>query len=235
MAWRLLVRRCPTKSMTVVGDLAQTSSLAGARSWAAVLDPHAAGRWSVAELTVNYRTPGLIMQLASRMLEMAGIETTAPTSARQGQWPPSSAKLLADDLDGLVDVVRAERATVSPGSLAVITSRAQVGSVTAAVARALGRDALAEYGATGGAVSVLTVEDVKGLEFDGVVLVEPAEILAESPRGASDLYVAMTRPTQRLVVAHAADLPPAIADLPPWPPDRVDSDADSETDQAVEA
>ena len=100
---------------------------------------------------------------------------------------------------------KAERdAVVAPGSLAVITSRAQVGAVTAAVAGGLGRDALAEYGATDGPVSVVTVEEVKGLEFDGVVLVEPSAILAESPRGASDLYVAMTRPTQRLVVAHAS-------------------------------
>ena len=136
----------------------------------------------------------------------------------------------------LTEVVAAERATVTPGSLAVITSRAQVGAVTAAVARALGRSALAEYGATEGAVSVVTVEDVKGLEFDGVVLVEPAEILAESPRGASDLYVAMTRPTQRLVVAHAAELPPAMADLVAWPPVEVLSgQVGSEPDQAMQA
>ncbi len=216
MAWRLLVRRCPTKSMTVVGDLAQTGSLGGARSWAGVLDPHAAGRWTVAELTVNYRTPGLIMTVASRVLEASGIRTTPPTSAREGRWPPTAVGFEPGDWARVADVVRAEREAVTPGSLAVITSKADVGRVTSAVVRDLGREALAEYGSTVGAVSVVPVEEVKGLEFDGVVLVEPAAILAESPRGPSDLYVAMTRPTQRLVIAHSTALPEALAGLEAW-------------------
>ncbi len=230
MAWRLLVRRCPTKSMTVVGDLAQTGSLGGARSWGGVLNVHAPGRWTVAELTVNYRTPGLIMSVASRMLELAGIETTPPTSAREGRWPPSAHSFAAGHWSAVSELVRAERDAVFPGSVAVITSRADLGAVTQAVVDALGRDALTEYGAAEGAVSVVPVEDVKGLEFDGVVLVEPSAILAESPRGASDLYVAMTRPTQRLVVAHSGSLPDALADLAPWPPPEVSS----ETDDAVQ-
>ena len=63
-----------------------------------------------------------------------------------------------------------------------------------------------------------------------------AEILAESPRGASDLYVAMTRPTQRLVVVHADALPQAMTDLVAWPPSEVESGSDdSEPDHAVQA
>ena len=206
MAWRLLVRRCPTKSMTVVGDLAQTSSLGGARSWAAVLDPHAAGRWTVAELTVNYRTPGLIMEVASRMLELAGVETTPPTSAREGHWPPSAVRARcgrprrADRRWS-----RAERATVTPGQpRGDHQPRAGGCGDRRRGPRRSGATRSPSTAPAEGAVSVVTVEDVKGLEFDGVVLVEPAEILAESPRGASDLYVAMTRPTQRLVVVHTA-------------------------------
>ena len=76
----------------------------------------------------------------------------------------------------------------------MLCARSQVAAVTAAIAQ---RDR----------VSVLTVEQAKGLEFDGVLLVEPAAILAESPRGINDLYVAITRPTQRLHVLHARPLP----------------------------
>ena len=62
---------------------------------------------------------------------------------------------------------------------------------------------------------MLDVDDVKGLEFDGVVVVEPADVLAESPRGANDLYVALTRPTQRLTVVHHRALPPGLDTLSP--------------------
>ena len=68
MAWRLLLRRCPTRSMTVVGDVAQTSTLAGATSWAEVLEPHLGRAWQLEELTVNYRTPAEIMAVATEVL-----------------------------------------------------------------------------------------------------------------------------------------------------------------------
>jgi DNA helicase IV len=71
----------------------------------------------------------------------------------------------------------------------------------------------AGFGALDAQVGVLTVEQAKGLEFDTVVLIEPAAIFGESPRGANDLYVALTRPTQRLRVLHSSDLPPGMEDL----------------------
>jgi len=89
MAWRLLMRRCPAKSMTLVGDIAQTGSAAGAHSWAEVLDPYVEGRWRLTELTVNYRTPAQVMTLASAMLEAAGVTATAPRSVRDGDVPPT--------------------------------------------------------------------------------------------------------------------------------------------------
>jgi DNA helicase IV len=64
-------------------------------------------------------------------------------------------------------------------------------------------------------VSVLDVGSVKGLEFDTVVVIEPADVLAASPRGANDLYVALTRPTQHLLVLHSRDLPPGMESLTP--------------------
>src|SRR4051812_49927062 len=82
MAWRLLLRRCPTRSMTVVGDVAQTGSLAGASSWREVLEPHLGGAWRLEELTVNYRTPAEIMEVAAEVLGAGGTATTAARSVR---------------------------------------------------------------------------------------------------------------------------------------------------------
>ena len=104
MAWRLLMRRCPAKSMTLVGDIAQTGSAAGAHSWAEVLDPYVAGRWRLTELTVNYRTPSEVMTLASAMLEAAGVTATAPRSVRDGDVPPTAHLIEPGDVDAIVDV-----------------------------------------------------------------------------------------------------------------------------------
>ncbi len=215
MAWRLLARRCPSLSMTVVGDLAQTSALAGASSWGAVLDPLAAGRWTLAELTVNYRTPGRIMQVAQQVLDTAGISTTPPTSAREGEWPPFVAPVATYGGAELAEIVEGEVNQVRPGRVAVLTPRALRDAVVESLDRPLsgiGVD-VGHGGDDLGTVTVLGVDEAKGLEFDAVVLVAPARILAESPRGASDLYVAMTRPTQRLVVVHAEPLPLELAGL----------------------
>ena len=78
MAWRVLLRRIPTRSMTLVGDVAQTSTLAGATSWQEVLEPHLGGSWRLEELTVNYRTPAEIMAVAADVLA-AGCAVTAPS------------------------------------------------------------------------------------------------------------------------------------------------------------
>ncbi len=214
MAWRLLARRCPSLSMTVVGDLAQTSALAGALSWGAVLDPLAADRWTMAELTVNYRTPGRIMQLAQQVLDAAGISTTPPTSAREGEWPPAAVSVTSYVGTELAETVAGEVAQVQPGRVAVLTPRALREDVAGSLSAELSELDVG-HGPAGleKTVTVLAVDEAKGLEFDAVVLVAPARILAESPRGANDLYVALTRPTQRLVVVHAEPLPPALDEL----------------------
>ena len=93
MLWRMLARRVPSRSMTVVGDLAQTSSAAGATSWAEALDPVARDRWRVAELTVNYRTPARIMTPAAAVLAAAGVPVAPPQAARDGDWPPVAVPL----------------------------------------------------------------------------------------------------------------------------------------------
>lgn len=214
MAWRVLMRRCPSRSMTVVGDVAQTSALAGAASWAQVLDPHVAGRWRQEELTVNYRTPRAIMAVAADLLVAAGRSVRAPESARETDEPPTAQRIAAGDTAALAAAVRAELAVLDGGRLAVLTPRAGHGTTRAALVAELPTDTVAtEDAPLDRPVSVLTVMEAKGLEFDAVLLLEPAAILAESARGVGDLYVALTRPTQRLRVLHSDDLPPGLHGL----------------------
>jgi hypothetical protein len=90
MQWRVLVRRCPTRSMTLVGDVAQTGSAAGASSWGAALAPYIQDRFTQAELTVNYRTPAQVMELAVRVARAGGVEVATPTSVRDTGGAPGS-------------------------------------------------------------------------------------------------------------------------------------------------
>ncbi|SHH55653.1 DNA helicase IV [Jatrophihabitans endophyticus] len=220
MMWRLLMRRCPSRSFTVVGDVAQTGSAAGTTAWSDVLAPHVGDRWRQAELTVNYRTPEQVMDLAAAVLRAAGSSVQAPTSARVGRHEPVFTRT-ADDPCGaaaLADVVTRERQDSGGGTVAVITPAAGHDTAVATVRAALPEGIVtADSDALGSPVSVLTVAAAKGLEFDTVVLVEPAAIVAESPRGVNDLYVALTRPTQRLHVVHSAVLPAGLSPRPSRP------------------
>nr|WP_229795267.1 AAA family ATPase [Saccharothrix coeruleofusca] len=206
MAWRTLMRRCPSKSMTVVGDIAQTGDIAGATSWDQVLSPYVMNRWKLTELTVNYRTPSEIMAVAADVLASVNPELVPPTSVRDSGHAPWSRRV-ADLAAALPAAVAEESAAIGDGKLAVIVPAARLAQLRAAVP-----DATDDLDAP---VVVLGVVDAKGLEFDSVLVVDPSGILAESPRGASDLYVALTRATQRLGVLHTDDLPPVLSRLTP--------------------
>jgi superfamily I DNA/RNA helicase len=104
---------------------------------------------------------------------------------------------------------------VGDGRLAVLVPAAEAGVIGRRLAAALPGTATHGPAALDAPVAVLTVSEARGLEFDGVVLVEPAAILAETPNGANNLYVALTRATQRLGVVHTAPLPPALSRLEP--------------------
>ena len=175
--------------MTVVGDLAQTSTPGGADSWAQVLDPVAAGRWRTARLTVNYRTPAPVMALAAALLPASA---EAPVSVRDCEDSPWYAS--GEDIAGLV---RREAELIGAGRVAVIAPPARVARAAVILGLSPGPDLDAP-------VAVLTAEQAKGLEFDSVIIVEPAEIEQASPRGRADLYVALTRTTRGLgLVSHA--------------------------------
>nr|WP_207782498.1 AAA family ATPase [Phytoactinopolyspora limicola] len=211
MAWRMVVRRVPNKSMTVVGDIAQTTAAAGAHSWADVLDPHVPGRWRQETLTVNYRTPAEVMELAADVLHTINSDLEPPTSVRSTGIYPQASQVPAEKLaDQVAAAVAADIDADHDGRLAVITPRSLAGELhrmldtTIGATVALGTD---DPSALDARAAVLTVEQAKGLEFDTVIVVEPGEIVAESARGATDLYVALTRPTQRLDIIHSGDLP----------------------------
>ncbi|MEX5718728.1 HelD family protein [Geodermatophilus maliterrae] len=212
MAWRLLVRRCPTRSMTVVGDVAQTGSLAGADRWDAVLRPHVGDAWRLEELTVNYRTPAEIMEVAADVLDAGGSDARPPRSVRTGGTPPVAETTGSARLPGRVASVAAELAG-DEGTTAVLVPPSRVADVVAALGE-LRPDVQSGPGADSslGPV-VLTPGEAKGLEFDSVVVVDPQGVLDEGVRGVNDLYVALTRATQRLVVLAPGPLPAVLSRL----------------------
>ncbi|WP_051918879.1 HelD family protein [Prescottella defluvii] len=196
MAWRMLMRRIPNRWMTLVGDTAQTGDPAGSSSWQDVLGPYVAQRWKLTELTVNYRTPAEIMELAHRVLEEIDPQQTVPRSVRESGFAPWAERVDESDLGEAVR--RRVAAVTGPGLTAVLAGHQLV-------------DELADLRSD--SVSVLTVKDAKGLEFDNVLIVEPQDLLDESPRGLNDLYVALTRATQRLGIVHARPLPAVLGAL----------------------
>ncbi|MGW1955502.1 HelD family protein [Streptomyces sp. NPDC001920] len=197
MAWRLLMRRCPTRSMTLVGDPAQTAEAAGVGSWSKILAPYVEDRWDHTRLGVNYRTPAEIMELAAAVVRAEDPDFEPPSSVRStGVRPWVRA---TDDLPGAVAEAVGEL-TPAEGRLAVIAPRhlhrrlaAGLDGVTAGEQPDLTRT-----------VVLLDPRQSKGLEFDSVLVVEPGLY------GTSDLYVALTRATQRLGVLHTGRLPKAL-------------------------
>ncbi|TYC96073.1 AAA family ATPase [Arthrobacter echini] len=211
MQWRLLMRRCPLKSFTIVGDIAQTSSGAGSRSWQQALAPFVGERWQLEELTVNYRTPAQIAEAAVRMANAAGLVVSAPKAVREGRFEPVL-DTVPDLLPALVDAVPEELAAIDGGLLAVIAPDAHLPSARSALTAQYGDRVGSGAGGPSQDIVVISPRESKGLEFDGVVILEPQEMLDSASRRIGDLYVAMTRPTQRLRLISTGRIPAGIAD-----------------------
>jgi DNA helicase IV len=206
MAWRLLARKCPTRSMTVVGDLAQTGSLAGATDWGAVLRPHAGEQWRLAQLTVNYRTPAEIMAVAADVLAASEAVIEPPRSVRSTGVPPVAELVTEEALLPRVAAVTAELVAAG-GTVAVIVPPSRVSAVLDFLSASFPAVSSGPAADSSAGPVVLVPADAKGLEFDSVLLLDPQALLDEGVRGHSDLYVALTRPTQRLTVLYPGELP----------------------------
>jgi DNA helicase IV len=198
MQWRLLRRRCPLRSFTIVGDVAQASAAAAAPDWPSALTA-LTSEFRLEELTVNYRTPAQITAAAEEMALAHGLAVTKSRAVRESEWPVDEVVVdAAELLSAVVDVVDEDRELDDRGTLAVIAPArlvdAQYDELAARFGASVGRAARGLRRA----IAVLTPQEAKGLEFDTVVVVEANEIIAGSSRGVGALYVAMTRPTQRL-------------------------------------
>ncbi|MEH6780214.1 MAG: UvrD-helicase domain-containing protein [Rhodoglobus sp.] len=211
MQWRLLARRNPLKSFTIVGDVAQASAAAATNSWGAALAADVGDQWRLEELTVNYRTPSQIVAVAEAVALAHNVSITPSRAVRESEWPVDVTVVSPEDLGSRVgQIVAADREISGDGTLAVIVSD----SLTSSVVDALQQNFAGEVGEGAAGlnkpIAVLTPRESKGLEFDSVVVVEPQRIVDEISRGAAALYVAMTRSTQRLSIVASQGLPEGI-------------------------
>ena len=218
MQWRLLARRCPMKSFTIVGDIAQSSRRDAAGSWASVLAPEFGDRWRLEELTVNYRSPARVMRWAAQVARAAGLEVSHPRAVREGDHRPRLVTEPGGDVAALaLEAVEVERNRVPEALTAVIAPAERTGELLTALRERWGEAAVDTAPLPGVEIVVATPWETKGLEFDTVVLVSPERIVDDARGVVGDLYVAMTRATQSLSVVagtDAAALPAGLADVP---------------------
>jgi DNA helicase IV len=207
MQLRMLARRARRHSMTVLGDLAQATGPASPGSWEETLlhlgQPTNA---QTAELTMGYRLPGSVLSLANRLLARAAPGVAPSRSVRPDGDPPDLHRVAGDEL---VDQI-AEHAVALAANLAtvaVIAMPERVAELRAALeARGV---PLAELGEVDPErpIAVVPAALAKGLEFDGVIVVEPQEIMSSGPHGVRLLFVALTRAVQHLAIAYTGELP----------------------------
>ncbi|WP_329521377.1 HelD family protein [Spirillospora sp. NBC_01491] len=203
MQARSLARRCPSGSMTVLGDLTQATGGHPYHDWSALASALAGDDgWHLEELTTGYRVPSEVMEFAEPLARSIPARTKSPTSIR-----PRGAEAVT-----LLPVRPANLVTEAAERVRTLTS-ATADEERRSVAVIVPADRHADTAAAlttvpdDGRVSVITAAEAKGLEFDHVVLVEPAAIAGLAPAGPSLLYVALTRCTRSLTVVHSAPIP----------------------------
>ena len=210
MQLKMASRRSLNGSMTIVGDIAQATGPLAPNEWADVLE-HLPDRRDprVIGLSVGYRIPGQIMQLANKVMAVATPGLRSPESVRVGEVEPAIVAAASGDLlgDAVADHVAAMRDAMPSGSLGVVAPDGLLDRLSEALTAAGINHGTATRTGLDSGVTLVPVSVVKGLELDGVVVVEPSRIVSDQEHGMRALYVALTRSTQRLVVVHADELP----------------------------
>ncbi|HEY1651909.1 MAG TPA: ATP-binding domain-containing protein [Acidimicrobiales bacterium] len=212
MQFRMIARRAPSGSVTVLGDLAQATGPWSYTDWGEVraILADGAGEAEHAELTLGYRAPGRVLDFASRLLPVAapGVEPT--TSIRQGRTEPTIRAVPSVEVPG-ASLAEAYALMTDHALVAVIAPEELVPELVR-LARHHDEVGLLERDAITRPVTIVPAPASKGLEFDAVVVVEPDALAAAGPRGLRLLYVAMTRPIQHLSVIHGHPLPAPLLD-----------------------
>ena len=202
-----MLRRRSAGAITILGDIAQSSGPISYSSWSEIvrcLAPDMA--LSVEELRLAYRVPAEVMELALPLLPLIAPEVAAPIAYRSGDEPPRFVRVGRNDVvDASVREAAAEAARA--GRTALIAPAEILAEVEPHLRSRDPSGPESAFDELGSPIQALTPRQSKGLEFDRVVLVEPAAIAAGGVEGLRALYVALTRTTKTLVVVHAEALP----------------------------
>jgi len=206
MASRAIGRRATTGSVTVLGDIAQGTTAWATGSWEQMLSDMGKPEAALEILNTGYRVPRQILDFASRLLTQIAPDLEPARSVRQDPGSLAITPVPAGDLDRALAAVCAA-ALEQPGSIAVITADGEAAKAAAALRAADLPHAVLDGEAESAKLTVVPVGLVKGLEFDHVIVLEPATIAAAEARGLQRLYVALTRAVSRLTVLHTRPLP----------------------------
>jgi DNA helicase IV len=212
MECRAVGRRCATGSATVLGDLAQGTAPAATASWPTLLGHLGKADAELRELRTGYRVPRQILDYANQLLGALAPGLAPASSLRQD---PGALTVLPATAQSLPSALAAActAALSGVGSVAVIAADDQAGPLSGLLGTARLAHSVLDGSGTepgGDGLLVVPVTLAKGLEFDHVIVVEPARIVAAEPRGLHRLYVALTRAVSRLTVLHTEPLPAAL-------------------------
>jgi DNA helicase IV len=209
MQCRAIGRRCATGSATVLGDIAQGTTPWATSSWQQMLGHLGKVDADLRVLDTGYRVPRQILDFASRLLSHIAPGLTPASSVRHDPGALLVKQLGSAELPDALAVACAD-ALARPGSAAVIAADAQIPQLASVLEAAGVPHAILAGAATSDVVTLVPVTLAKGLEFDQVIVYEPAAIAAAEARGLHRLYVALTRAVSRLTVLHAQPLPAAL-------------------------
>jgi DNA helicase IV len=213
MQLRAIGRRCRYGSATLLGDLAQGTSAWAAESWESALAHLDRPATRLERLPRAFRAPREVLDWANRLLPEIAPGTVPASSVRS---VPGALEVRAASQEGLtaawLEALAAARA--EEGSVGLLVPDAAVAATESELERhRIAFEQVDRFDVAAG-VTLVPASAAKGLEFDQVVLVEPAEVAATGPRGLRLLYIALTRAVLRLRVVHARPLPAALAPPP---------------------